>query len=431
MKLELTNIGKIREAAIQLNGITVIAGENNTGKSTIGKMLFCTFHAFYRIEEQIREERVKSVYRALSGYYHEMNNKLISRRNTMSFAEQVVDRKAEFLENRELLFNTCREFYLSKRDHFEYTEKNIENLAGRIYLFLALDDEDIRQTILRKRLEAEFGMNVGHLNMPEKKATVKLNIKNSSIHFEISRNSDIKIKNYINLTKEIIYIDDPFILDQLMSSQWAFLLNEFEHQQDLLKKIAREKQSEEFSVVDEVLAKKKIENILESMNDVCDGDIITQEERFVYQTKQLNGNLEMVNLSTGMKSFAILRRLLQNGTIDDNGIIILDEPEIHLHPEWQLKFAQSIVLLQKEFGAHILLNTHSPYFLNAIEVYSAKYEIDNQCNYYLVDEMDGTVSVSEVTDRTEVIYEKLASPLQKLENLEYSNESTISNNRII
>ena len=57
MKLKLENVGKIRSANIDLNGITVIAGENNTGKSTIGKMLFCVFHAFYKIEEQIREER--------------------------------------------------------------------------------------------------------------------------------------------------------------------------------------------------------------------------------------------------------------------------------------------------------------------------------------------------------------------------------------
>lgn len=87
--------------------------------------------------------------------------------------------------------------------------------------------------------------------------------------------------------------------------------------------------------------------------------------------------LDIVNISTGMKSFIIIKTLLQNGSIDENGIIILDEPEIHLHPEWQLKFAEIIVLLQKEFGLNILLNTHSPYFLNAIEVYSKNIILQN------------------------------------------------------
>ena len=33
MKLTLKNIGKIGDASVEINGITVIAGENNTGKS--------------------------------------------------------------------------------------------------------------------------------------------------------------------------------------------------------------------------------------------------------------------------------------------------------------------------------------------------------------------------------------------------------------
>ena len=104
-----------------------------------------------------------------------------------------------------------------------------------------------------------------------------------------------------------------------------------------------------------------------------------------------------------------------------NGTIILDEPEIHLHPEWQLKFAEIIVLIQKEFNTNILLNTHSPYFLNAIEVYSQKYELSNKCKFYLADENDGVTFVTDVTADTEKIYAKLAKPLQELENIEYGN----------
>ena len=158
------------------------------------------------------------------------------------------------------------------------------------------------------------------------------------------------------------------------------------------------------------------------MCDVCDGDLLSEDrDSFIYKTDRLNGELKMVNLSTGMKSFVILRRLLQNGNIDENGIIILDEPEIHLHPEWQLKFAEIIVLIQKEFNTNILLNTHSPYFLNAIEVYSEKYAIEKKCNYYLANEEHGITSIVDVTKETEKIYAKLAKPLQELENIEYGN----------
>lgn len=40
MKLSVRNIGKLKSAEIDIAGITVVAGENNTGKSTLGKALF-------------------------------------------------------------------------------------------------------------------------------------------------------------------------------------------------------------------------------------------------------------------------------------------------------------------------------------------------------------------------------------------------------
>lgn len=40
MRLYLHHVGAIADADIRLDGITVLAGENNTGKSTIGKALY-------------------------------------------------------------------------------------------------------------------------------------------------------------------------------------------------------------------------------------------------------------------------------------------------------------------------------------------------------------------------------------------------------
>lgn len=45
MKLELKNINKIRNASVELNSLTVIAGANDSGKSTVGKVLFSTIKA--------------------------------------------------------------------------------------------------------------------------------------------------------------------------------------------------------------------------------------------------------------------------------------------------------------------------------------------------------------------------------------------------
>ena len=57
MKLTVKNVGKIRNASIEINGITVIAGENNSGKSTIGKVLYSTFNSFYHLKERLHKEK--------------------------------------------------------------------------------------------------------------------------------------------------------------------------------------------------------------------------------------------------------------------------------------------------------------------------------------------------------------------------------------
>ena len=57
MNLKINNVAKIKNANIRIDGITVIAGENNTGKSTVGKILFSLFNAISNIDERIVTER--------------------------------------------------------------------------------------------------------------------------------------------------------------------------------------------------------------------------------------------------------------------------------------------------------------------------------------------------------------------------------------
>lgn len=422
MKLKLENVGKIESADIKLDGITVIAGENNSGKSTVGKMLFSIFSSFYKIEEQVSDERVKAIFRVLSNYYHEEFNLVYMNSDIKKWARKIIDNKDIYKGNikelKNLLINLFNNSIGDSKNVIN--QDRLDNLVSRINENLQIEDEEIRKVILRKRLNAEFAMKINHLNYENNVSKIELNVKNGKISFEVIDNDEIVINDSISLVKEIIYIDDPFVLDDLdYRIPWSFITSD-NHRTELIEKIVSKESKNEFSVIDELRVQHKLDKIFNSMNDVCDGELQKSEGgSFVYKTDKLNGSLNIVNLSTGMKSFVILRKLLQNGSIDDNGIIILDEPEIHLHPEWQLKFAEIIVLIQKEFGMNILLNTHSPYFLNAIEVYSQKYNIENRCNYYMTKQQEMRSTIIDVTGKVEKIYEKLADPLQKLEDMEY------------
>lgn len=68
INIKLNNIRSIKDANIILDGITVIAGENGSGKSTISKLtyhLFRTSIDFDKIVDKNLQDELRQIYRTL------------------------------------------------------------------------------------------------------------------------------------------------------------------------------------------------------------------------------------------------------------------------------------------------------------------------------------------------------------------------------
>ena len=65
MELTLQKVGIINKATVKLNGLTVICGSNNSGKSTAGKALYATIESLSNLEEKLHDELVLNYRRAL------------------------------------------------------------------------------------------------------------------------------------------------------------------------------------------------------------------------------------------------------------------------------------------------------------------------------------------------------------------------------
>ena len=61
MELRVKDFAKISEADIIIDGITIIDGNNNTGKSTIGKILDTLFNTTNNIKEKMNKARADSL----------------------------------------------------------------------------------------------------------------------------------------------------------------------------------------------------------------------------------------------------------------------------------------------------------------------------------------------------------------------------------
>lgn len=414
MKIELNSIGPFVEASVDIDGITVVAGENGTGKSTIGKTLYAMFDAFYLYNRHIKNKRIGNLELlvdsyVLSSFSNSFRNSYEEERSKQ-FSEHIVEDLNEYLKDKSKLEDELRNYY--KAGDTDEEKYKIAEIANSIYESLDLKSDIILESIVEEAFEGEFHSEISN-KLYKDSSAAELFIKDKSIRVNFSDDAVSEIPEHFELTKKIVYIDDPYVLDDL--NDYArfipFMIQRNEnHRNALLSKLKRGNQDS----IEKIKIKNKLSSIFEKLDGINVGELFLDKTVFKYNDPSMDVDFDVRNIATGLKSFVILKTLLENGSIEQNGIIIFDEPETHLHPKWQLVLAELIVLIQKEFNMHIFINTHSPYFMRAIEVYSSKYETDKTTKYYLAKHQNGISGIEDVTDSTEKIYGLLAEPFDRL-----------------
>ena len=424
MKLNISNFAKIDNADIIIDGITVIAGENNTGKSTIGKILFSIFNSLYDINEQIQGQRISEInannrkiiqnhinvqmdfktYRQYTLYVERYVNNIIFNNETFNKDEIAAELNEQFKEKNNSIF-----------DDYDIM---LEEIADNIIRVMNISNDVIRKEIISRYFNSVFNRQINSLSSDRdiNLADIDLQIKDKHNKLSFSNNECNDFLGEINILHKAVYIDNPFIIDELSKYQDLNIINE------TLKALLLNKKNDIFDgVIGAVMAKEKINDIMILLRKVVDGDITNDQMtgEFYLQLNGYNEPVALSNLSTGMKSFVILKMLLEKGSLSEKDVVILDEPEIHLHPQWQIAYAELLVLLQKQFDLSVVVTTHSPYFVDAIYLFSCKYATDSSVNYYISSVDNNRVNMKNVTDNIEEIYKKMVSPIEALDTLRY------------
>ena len=123
--------------------------------------------------------------------------------------------------------------------------------------------------------------------------------------------------------------------------------------------------------------------------------------------------------SSGIKEIGIIELLLKNNKLKENSFLIIDEPESSLHPEWEIKFAEILILLVKDLNIHIYLNSHSPMFIEAISLYSQYYGLLEDTNFYLTQKTTEDKFYFKKINPKNMgeVYENLTKPYDELDKL--------------
>lgn len=433
MRLKIDDLAQIKSADICMDGITVIAGQNNTGKSTIGKTLFAAFNSLYNIDEKVKAQRSQAIGQVLNRIFR--NNSYIREyiepvKNVNIVRNRIVSNiTSELIElsdtaDKDSVVAVITENLAMHMISFEKLDGQqdlFDDISEKIIAIINTSDGEVIKEVIGRMFSRVFNSQINHSNNPSKAAEVSLTVKKQDISIELKNNQCESWNASFNIMHEAFYIDDPFALDLLDDVGYSHR-EMSEMQRHLISRLATEYEDVMEGIFEAVVAKGKLKEIYTLLEKTISGNLVVHNGEVKFLDANHQNPIVLKNLSTGLKSFILVKMLLERGLLKERDVLILDEPEVHLHPEWQLVYAEIVVLLQKQFELSIVVTTHSVEFLEAIEYFSKKYGIEESCNYYLASVMDGRSSFENVTKDLDKIYKQMVSPSILLDKLRYEME---------
>ena len=414
MTLQLENFGKIRHAEIELNGLTIVAGRNDTGKSTIGKALFAIVKSVSEYPELYEKIKKDTTFFAIRSLCFDAIHDGLIRSNDTLYKEAKEIRN--FLLNDDesnlppVAFSFIEhlvEFYKDKKGKDSIYFKKIS--AFKKYTDHKADAKEKFNEIAMAVFARTFLSEINNSKQFEDSSKACFNNEKECIAKVCFYKNNVTDATFNESNKaycfaDATFLDSPLYLDDRFHS-------ELYYSYDIKQKLSKAQKNISHSINPSIY--KKIDAVL----DGATFSVNSERGEWCYSVSKEAKALSISNIASGSKSFGALYAFIKSGVLEKDSILILDEPENHLHPEWQIKYAEILALMVSE-GYYILLTSHSPFFLQALRLYADKYGVlENKTHFYLAEKFnDGSnySNIKDVTDKTEEIFANLAAPLDKL-----------------
>ena len=385
----------VKSAEISLDGISVLSGVNGSGKSTVAALTYQLLSSAIGYENIVNQD-------VWLKYIMPMGRALFSACNSLAglidreiFSKLAVD-LYPFYENSEnidvgklyaavdtfkkaLLLVSSYDLPEKKQNQVARMRKTLDPIIGNEVYSLSLSDigvvldshlKKIEEETLRAKADRKAGLfqkfwksAYGHGNGIN---TNQLNIYEETVPILNIENDVVAIPDAVT---NVLYIDSPMALGEVKSyrGHWKTLNNSLRHVTV----------NTEFDFTDGLS--------LGLLNGKSNWEKKENLEQFVYHRPD-GKSFNLLECATGLKSFSILQMLYASGKLDDKSLLILDEPEAHLHPQWVVEYARLIVRLRKYLGVKFLIASHSPDFIRAIKhvsEYEFRDENERKVSFYL------------------------------------------------
>lgn len=332
------------ESSKSKNYKTIIIGPNGTGKSSFLGLISDI------LSIELSHDKEKSL------------KKFETKYNLTIESEGKKHKISNITKNKKIGIGKLLAITSTINDKFPYISKNSVRRSEK-YIYLGL--KTTSNNIFLSNIKESILILLFEIIKNEKKTASACEVLDelkfgSKIKFKVHKSRNFgKTKKFIKKDKSLMFSDsyDAKKLKEFLNSSY-FDKNKSEILEILEQVSEKNGYQEEIELSHSSLPSRKNINFY-LLRKLLDNNIVTVKELSLFSNKGYDIN----EASSG--EFNILRTYLSIiSHAEDNSIILIDEPEISLHPNWQIDFIPILdKAISKYTGCHTLIATHSHFML--------------------------------------------------------------------
>ena len=396
MKIKFSNLGSIQETELDLRPLTVIIGPNNSGKTYIA-------YSIYGLWQRVR--RTLNMYKGQLDFKQENQGgwSLQIDNNLLDFFVRDAEEMAKSFQGSSL------ESFFQDSSH---------KLFSKTLFSIIISRQEVEDAINLLTQQESFFLEIFHLSYGIS-IKIKISRQNNTLFFKTqSQNQENNINEnkiliedfhqtntpeiyFIDVIKQIIFSNKIFAFPaernafintyKMLANRRYQLLKQT--QRELLSISSSERQLDLLKEQGDIRYPQPVEDFLDFLSEIELQEIpktnssnknefqkladeiekqLQNKNKTNLKSTKLGGKeikvlvkkgleIDIYNASSSIKQLAPLLLYLRYRA-SKGDFLVIDEPEMNLHPESQAKLLEALSILVN-LGVRILLTTHSPYVM--------------------------------------------------------------------